>query len=127
MYDKEKILPGILVFLCVITFPVWYNAANGKASSLPEPKIPPGTKSCVESKEYMRQFHMTLLDHWRDEVVRKGNTVYVNRDGKKFDMSLSNTCMNCHSNKSQFCDQCHNYMKVDPYCWDCHIEPMENS
>jgi hypothetical protein len=35
--------------------------------------------------------------------------------------------MDCHSNKSKFCDQCHNYVDVDPFCWDCHIEPKENN
>ena len=36
-------------------------------------------------------------------------------------MSLQNECMRCHSNKKKFCDECHNYMAVKPYCWDCHI------
>ena len=35
--------------------------------------------------------------------------------------SLSNNCMECHSNKSQFCDQCHNYVAVVPNCWGCHL------
>ena len=36
--------------------------------------------------------------------------------------SLSNTCMACHSNKTQFCDQCHNYLAVTPTCWGCHLD-----
>jgi hypothetical protein len=40
-------------------------------------------------------------------------------------MSLQNGCMRCHSNKKKFCDECHNYMAVKPYCWDCHIQPKE--
>jgi len=40
-------------------------------------------------------------------------------------MSLQNGCMTCHSNKKKFCDECHNYMAVVPYCWDCHIQPKE--
>ena len=27
-------------------------------------------------------------------------------------MSLSNTCLDCHSNKAEFCDRCHNYASV---------------
>jgi cytochrome c oxidase subunit 2 len=38
-------------------------------------------------------------------------------------MSLQNTCMHCHSNKQKFCDECHTYVAVKPYCWDCHIAP----
>jgi len=34
--------------------------------------------------------------------------------------------MDCHNNKTKFCDQCHNYAGVSPYCWECHIEPKEN-
>jgi hypothetical protein len=33
--------------------------------------------------------------------------------------------MDCHSDKTKFCDQCHNYLSVNPYCWDCHIAPEE--
>jgi hypothetical protein len=40
-------------------------------------------------------------------------------------MSLQNTCMQCHPNKAEFCDRCHNYASVKPYCWDCHVEPKE--
>jgi hypothetical protein len=37
-------------------------------------------------------------------------------------MSLEDTCFKCHSNTSQFCDSCHTYAGVQPYCWDCHNE-----
>jgi hypothetical protein len=41
-------------------------------------------------------------------------------------MSLQNSCMKCHSNKKEFCDKCHNYVAVKPYCWSCHIAPKED-
>lgn len=44
---------------------------------------------------------------------------------KQVEMSLQNTCMDCHSNKKDFCDQCHNYTNVNPFCWDCHLQPEE--
>jgi hypothetical protein len=40
-------------------------------------------------------------------------------------MSLSDTCLDCHSKKDQFCDACHTYSAVDPYCWTCHVVPEE--
>ncbi|MFW5810362.1 MAG: sulfate reduction electron transfer complex DsrMKJOP subunit DsrJ, partial [Thermodesulfobacteriota bacterium] len=84
-------------------------------------------KECIRSTAYMKTEHMQLLDVWRDTVVRDGIRTYVNEVGKEFDMSLSNTCLDCHSNKEKFCDVCHDYASVDPYCWDCHIEnPKEN-
>ena len=48
-------------------------------------------------------------------------------NGKAYNMSLQNTCMKCHPNKSEFCDKCHNYTSVKPYCWDCHVEPKEKN
>ena len=68
---------------------------------------------------------MQLLNQWRDSVVRNGDRIYVNAENKEFTMSLQNTCMNCHSNKKDFCDKCHNYIGVKPYCWGCHIAPKE--
>jgi hypothetical protein len=75
----------------------------------------------------MRAEHMQLLNNWRDSVVRDADAVYKSdTSGKVFQMSLQNTCMHCHSNKKKFCDECHNYMAVKPFCWDCHIAPKED-
>lgn len=123
LYDGGKIIPGLLVFLALMTLPVWYNAASGKSAYVPEPEIATKEKSCVATKEYMRAFHMDMLNEWRDEVVREGKREYVSPDGRKFDMSLSRTCMECHSDREKFCLRCHSYAGVDPYCWDCHVEP----
>lgn len=132
MYDSGKIMVGLLIFLGIVTFPFYYNA--GKAVAKPELKIdtpviqnmPESERKCVEAKEFMRGGHMQMLNNWRDSVVREGNRVYVSSNtGKRHIMSLQNTCMNCHSNKKKFCDECHNYMAVKPYCWDCHIQPKE--
>ena len=46
-------------------------------------------------------------------------------DGALIEMSLQNSCMTCHTSKKEFCDQCHNYTEVSPFCWDCHVEPKE--
>lgn len=121
--DKKWVIGGILVFLVLITFPFWYNM--GKASPAPEVELTKEAKEakfCVRPTDYMRAEHMQLLDVWRDTVVRDGIRIYVNEQGKKFNMSLSNTCLDCHHNKEQFCDRCHDYASVRPYCWDCHID-----
>ncbi len=129
IYDGGKIIVGLIVFVGLFTFPFVYNI--GKANVMPEPKINTPAinelteKKCVESKQFMRAEHMQLLNQWRDWAVRKGERVYVNSEGKPYTISLQNTCMHCHSNKKEFCDQCHNYMAVNPYCWNCHIAPKE--
>jgi cbb3-type cytochrome oxidase cytochrome c subunit len=68
---------------------------------------------------------MSLLNEWKDSALRDGKRLYTASDGKLYDINLQNTCMNCHSNKKKFCDECHNYVAVKPYCWACHIEPKE--
>ena len=129
MSDKKWIISGIVVFALLALFPFWYN--RGKAAPAPKLELTEkakAAKECVRSTDYMRAEHMHLLDIWRHAVVREGKRVYVNPSGKEFDMSLSNTCLDCHSNPAQFCDRCHNYASVRPYCWDCHIEnPKEKS
>lgn len=126
IYNKKIIITGIITFFVIITFPFWYNM--GKAAPLPEPKLSDkakAAKECVRPKEFMKAEHMQLLDVWRDTVVRDAKRIYVNSKGKEFEMSLSNTCLDCHSEKAEFCDKCHNYASVTPYCWDCHIDPKE--
>jgi hypothetical protein len=126
MYDSGKILTGLVIFLGIVTFPIWFNLASGEAAQAPKPKIVTEAKQCVAPTAYMRSSHMAMLNQWRDLVVREGNRVYVAPDGKEYSMSLSNGCLDCHSNKTEFCDQCHVYIGVTPYCWDCHIEQKEN-
>lgn len=123
MKDKWIIIVGIGIFLIILTFPFWYN--RGKAARAPELILTDkakAAKECVRSTEYMKAQHMKLLDIWRHSVVRNAERIYVNSSGKEFNMSLSNTCLDCHSNKAEFCDRCHDYASVRPYCWDCHID-----
>jgi len=127
MNDRYKIYTGLILFVVILTFPFWYNL--GKAAPVPEAKLTEkakAAKTCVRSIEYMKTQHMQLLYTWRETVVREGNRIYVNDSGKSFKMSLTDTCLDCHSEKAEFCDQCHNYTSVTPYCWDCHINPKEN-
>jgi len=127
MYDKGKVVAGLIIFGVLITFPLWYN--HLKAAPAPEPKLvgkaAKAGQECVEAKAYMKAEHMLVLDIWRDTVVRSAKRVYVNESGKEFEMSLTNTCLDCHTEKAEFCDKCHNYASVTPYCWDCHIDPKE--
>lgn len=128
MYDRGKIITGLIIFFILLLFPVWYQW--GKAASAPDPQLTEMAKKaekCVESKDFMKTQHMKLLDQWRQEVVRDSERYYTSTEGKSYYKSLQVTCMECHSNKTKFCDQCHNYMGVSPYCWDCHIAPKENT
>lgn len=125
MHDGGKIILGLVIFLALITFPMWYNLASETSTYVPELEKPTNAKQCVRETEYMTGFHMDLLNTWRDDVVRGEDRFFVGPDGVTYEKSLSNTCLDCHENKDQFCDKCHDYMAVDPYCWDCHIIPKE--
>ncbi|MDY6822518.1 MAG: sulfate reduction electron transfer complex DsrMKJOP subunit DsrJ [Thermodesulfobacteriota bacterium] len=121
MNNKGLIITGLIIFFVIVTIPFWYNL--GADAEVPEPELTEKAKAaekCVESTEFMKTEHMQILDLWRESVVRDAKRTYINSNGKAFDMSLTNTCLDCHSNKEKFCDRCHNYASVRPYCWDCH-------
>jgi len=130
IYDREIVVIGLAIFVALISFPFWFNL--GKAAPAPELKLSDkakAAKQCIAPTPYMRAEHMAILDVWRDTVVRDAKRVYSVNDGRQFNMSLStgeNSCMGCHVTKADFCDKCHNYASVRPYCWDCHIAPKEN-
>lgn len=128
MYDGGKVIAGIIILFALIALPFLYNM--GKAAKVPEPKLdtpeiqrlPEEERVCVEPKEYMRDNHMKLLNDWRDWVVREGSRDYIGFTKKKYTMSLQNTCLGCHSNYDNFCNECHKYVGIKPYCWSCHVE-----
>jgi len=127
MYDGWKIILGLIVFVIIVTLP--FTMSIGKTYIQPKPSIDTPEiqkmekKQCIEPKQYMREMHIKILYSWKDYATREGKRLYVASDGKQYDVSLQKTCMKCHSNKEKFCDECHNYVNVKPYCWDCHIEP----
>jgi hypothetical protein len=121
-----KIVAVLLGFIALLLFPIWFSALFGGTGAKPQIVLPKTEKKCVANTEYMRHWHMDLLNNWRDEVVREGKRIYISEDGSKYEMSLTLTCLRCHDNKAKFCDQCHNYVGVDPYCWDCHVAPEGN-
>ncbi|MGD8242886.1 MAG: sulfate reduction electron transfer complex DsrMKJOP subunit DsrJ [Desulfobacterales bacterium] len=123
MNDKNKVIAGIVIFFVVLTSPFWYNLLVAKTPA-PEVVLTAKAKAaevCVRDKAWMTANHMQLLDVWRDAVVLRGERIYVSPNGKEYNMSLSNTCLDCHSNYTEFCQRCHEYASIEPYCWDCHI------
>jgi len=123
MYDAKKIIAGVVIFLILVTIPAWYTVAAGGDTAAPEPQIVTEEDQCIESAEYMKDNHMKLLDDWRWSVVREGDRTYTSSEGKQWKISLRDSCMECHPNKADFCDRCHNYASVTPDCWDCHVSP----
>jgi|GEM_PF-737101 len=75
----------------------------------PDPKW----EACYRDAEYMRYHHMDLLKDVREEVVRFGI-----RGG----LTLAG-CGDCHTNRDQFCDRCHEAASVRLDCYGCHYYP----
>ncbi len=125
MYDKGKVLIGLAIFLVLALSVVGYNMTTGDHKK-PEPEKPKGYTACVKDTDYMRSSHMVLLNEWRDEVIREGKRGKITTaQGIVVEKSLQNGCMHCHTSKEKFCDTCHVYASVQPYCWDCHLAPVE--
>jgi len=122
MYDTGKIIPGLAVFVGLVTSPFWYNPVFGSGEPGP-PKLekPAVAKKCVEDTAFMRSSHMQLLLEWRETAVREGRRTVATAEGE-IDKSLTNTCLACHGKHEAFCDRCHAYVDVKPFCWDCHLD-----
>lgn len=123
------ILLGLGLFVIGVTFPFWYGAIQSAPVPVPSLDTPViksmPDKKCVEDAAFMRANHMKMLNAWRDEAVREGQRQYTAKDGRKFEKSLTNSCLRCHSNKEQFCGRCHDYVGAKPSCYSCHIIPEE--
>ena len=125
MYNGGKVLIGILVFLVLISSPLWYNMAMDGSDYQVELEKAVRGDNCVRDSVWMKANHMDLLNEWRDQVVRNDERFETGSDGVQYERSLSFTCLNCHENKDKFCDRCHDYLGVEPYCWECHVVPKE--
>lgn len=117
MKDAGRIVGGLVAVCAVIALPVWIASARGAKTAV----LPRATgESCVEPPEQMRKQHPALLATWRERVVRFGDRVHDKADGSSVRISLTGTCLGCHGNATQFCDQCHARSAVTLSCWGCH-------
>ena len=125
MYNAKIVIPVLLVFLGLLTYPLWApkQGAEEHQTHKQVHSAPPKGEQCVEATDWMRANHMQLLDNWRHEVVRDQSRIYTSfTTGKEYEKSLTNTCLGCHGSSEQFCAQCHSYTSVEPYCWECHLD-----
>jgi len=125
IYNAKYVWAGVVVFLGIFTLPFTLNLCTEKFER-PAITLPQGVTDCIAPVEYMRSSHMDLLNTWRDQALRSENREYVDHKGRKWVVSLQNTCQQCHANKAEFCDRCHLSNSVHPYCWECHVEPKGN-
>jgi len=104
----------IIILLPLAASMVGFAFAAGR--EIPEvflEKADPRWESCVRDAEYMRFYHMDFLKEVREDVVRAGIKGGVTLAG----------CGDCHRNRIEFCDKCHNAASVSLDCFGCHFYP----
>jgi hypothetical protein len=115
--ERRNILV-VTVPIVVILVPIFYSVFGGVAGDdgdsppflvMPDPKY----EQCVKETTYMRFHHWELLRQVREEYVRHGI---------RGDISLHG-CRECHADREQFCNQCHNAVNLKPDCFGCHYYP----
>ncbi len=105
------------------------SAETVKTSRVFVPAPPKGKgDKCVADTDYMRRYHMTMLDHQRDDTVHEGLRT------KQFSLK---ECIACHAVKGpdaqpltikslkHFCRGCHDYAAVKIDCFECHASRPE--
>ena len=109
----------VVVPVLFILLPLGYNVVHYVLAKPPATAQPfverPDEKydECVRETSYMRFHHMDLLAEIRDQVVR---------EGVRGELGLSK-CRECHPNRAQFCNRCHNAVNLYPDCFGCHYYP----
>jgi hypothetical protein len=117
----------LVLLLALLLAPAAAAAQDGRAAG---PVIPKGKgEQCVAETEYMRRFHMTELDHQRDDTMQRGVRT------KRFSLK---ECVACHATTDsagrpvsinapgQFCATCHAYAAVTIDCFQCHATKPES-
>ena len=125
MRDRGALLAGVAVFAAAAAFAGWRAASPAGGSDRPALDPPREPGACIEPRSSMAAHHPEILARWRAAVVREGKVRTDAAEGGGVAMSLSGTCLGCHSNKEKFCDSCHLYSGVKPNCWSCHVVPKE--
>lgn len=95
MYNKSLVIPGLIIILLIIFSPILYNASTFGLKEVPKPEIkaPPGKGP---TSHYP-------LDFWRVNHMKGLNTTLLDR------------CMACHTERSESCDRCHEYVGAKPW------------
>jgi hypothetical protein len=123
MTDRTLIAAGLVLVLAVGAYPVWSGLGGDGDPGRPVLERARDASGCVEDTLWMRANHQQLLNGWRTAVVRDGEWRYTSASGREFEMSLTGTCLGCHTSSEAFCTRCHEYADVEPTCWSCHVAP----
>jgi len=85
--SKNIIITGLVIFVLTVLSPFWFNIIT-TTEAAPEPELLGKAREvnkCVLDKSDMRANHMSLLDEWRDSVVRDADRKYEAGNGHQGD------------------------------------------
>ena len=118
------ILVLLLVVLAGLNGVLDASGEEGVGKGVPMPVIARGQgDSCVDDPEFLRRYHMTVLQRQHDESQLTG------MPGEKYSLK---ECVACHAVKGSdgrivtadspehFCRSCHDYAAVKIDCFECH-------
>ena len=117
--NRENRGKAATVLVVIILFPVVFSILGFAFRTSSEPqeafleKVDTRWESCVKDAEWMRFHHMDFLKDIREDVVRSGIKGGVTLAG----------CGDCHVNRVNFCDRCHQVANVTLDCFGCHFYP----
>jgi predicted CXXCH cytochrome family protein len=120
----------IALFFAALLLPAFALAVQAEEGGRVFVPAPPKGKgdSCVADTEFMRRYHMTVLNHQRDDTVHDGIRT------KQFSLK---ECIECHAvngpdarpvteeSPKHFCRSCHDYAAVKIDCFECHASRPE--
>jgi [DsrC]-trisulfide reductase subunit J len=127
MTSRMRVGLGLGAFLLLGAYPAWNALASGVQAERPaleRARDSVAVTGCLEDTTWMKAHHQALLNQWRTAVVRDGKRTWESSTGRSWDMSLTGTCLKCHTNTETFCTRCHDYADVQPTCWSCHVVPQ---
>ena len=70
MSEKVTIIGGVVIFLALMTFPIWYTKVAGEDTSPPDLELPQDGSRCIEDNEEMIQNHMAMIEQFPHRVQK---------------------------------------------------------
>ena len=129
----SPVLTLALLLAAVLAIAVAGGISDAEAGQSSRVSVPAPAKgkgdSCVAETEFMRRYHMTVLNHQRDDTVH---------DGIRTRQFSLRGCIACHAvegadarpvtyeSPQHFCRTCHEYAAVQIDCFQCHASRPED-
>ncbi|MDA7947084.1 MAG: hypothetical protein MPJ78_06365 [Hyphomicrobiaceae bacterium] len=133
-FSRAGVLAALIALLLACAWPGAAHADPAQSAQTARALVPSPQKgkgdACVADTDFMRRYHMTVLNHQRDDTVHNGIRT------KQFSLK---ECIACHAVQGEdarpvsiespkhFCRTCHDYAAVKIDCFECHASRPESN